>query len=120
MTFPFASLTAWLALAAYAGLSWHFLAHAHGWSIPWRRALNIEHLLVAAALALHFLALLPANAHGLAFGLGQSLSTVMWLTVLIYWTASFLQARRPANLPDADGGAGRGAGAGVAAGLSGL
>jgi hypothetical protein len=89
MTFPFASLTAWLALAAYAGLSWHFLAHAHGWSIPWRRALNIEHLLVAAALALHFLALLPANAHGLAFGLGQSLSTVMWLTVLIYWTASF-------------------------------
>lgn len=54
MTFPFASLTAWLALAAYAGLSWHFLAHAHGWSIPWRRALHIEHLLVAAALALHF------------------------------------------------------------------
>ena len=44
---------------------------------------------MAAALALHFLALLPANAHGLAFGLGQSLSTVMWLTVLIYWTPVF-------------------------------
>ena len=89
MTLPFASLLAWLALAAYAGLSWHFLAHAHGWRIPWRRALRTEHLLVAGALALHLLALLPANAHGLALGLGQSLSTVMWLTVLIYWTASF-------------------------------
>ena len=59
MILPFASLTAWLALAAYAGLSWHFLAHAHGWRIPWRRALPTEHLLVAATLVLHLLALLP-------------------------------------------------------------
>ena len=62
-----ALIFAWLALAAYAGLSWHFLAHAHGWSIPWRRALNIEHLLVAAALAEGWAVSVPDHegTHGL-------------------------------------------------------
>ena len=113
MTFPFASLTAWLALAAYAGLS------AFPGSRPW-----LEHSLAARAQYRT-----PAGGRRAGAALsgavrhpwpgvwpGPEPSTVMWLTVLIYWTASFFTNRRP-NLPGADGGAWRGASA-AAAGLS--
>lgn len=71
-------------------MSWHFLAHAHGWRIPWRRALRTEHLLVAGALALHLLALLPAYLQQLVMeSLGKRVrldgSPVAADTVPVWW-----------------------------------
>lgn len=49
-----------------------------------------EHALIGLALAGHFVSLIAPSENGLlSFGVGHALSIVMWLTVLMYWTASF-------------------------------
>lgn len=89
MTLPIATLALWLAVAAYLSLSWHFIAHARGKPVIPRCVRN-EHALIGLALAGHFVSFIAQSENGLlSFGVGHALSMVMWLTVLMYWTASF-------------------------------
>jgi len=49
------------------------------------------HALIAAPLALHTLLLYRSvfSAEGMYFGVGDSISVIIWLTVLIYWLGGF-------------------------------
>lgn len=56
-------------------------------------ALAIEHYAVLLPLGLHTF-LLSQSAfgdHGLYLGIGNSISAILWLTVLIYWVGNFFQ-----------------------------
>jgi len=79
----------------YAALAFYF------WRTRWAHADNalsdaapstaLEHYAVLAPLGLHTL-LLSQSAfgnHGLYLGIGNAISAILWLTVLIYWLGNF-------------------------------
>lgn len=63
---------------------------AHQWRRPQGRHAGVERAAVAVGLALHgwLLAMDTFVAGGVSFGLGNAVSAIFWLTVLIYWLAS--------------------------------
>ena len=79
----------------YAGLGYHF------WRTRWAHAAHaqpaapssgaIEHYAVLVPLGLHavLLAHFAFGIHGLYLGIGNAMSAILWLTVLIYWLGSF-------------------------------
>ena len=79
-----------VAAAAYLGLAWHF------WNTRWRRRIaagglkSWERIAILAPLALHAWLIYSQifEAERLRFGFAQALSTMMWLTVVIYWAES--------------------------------
>jgi ABC-type uncharacterized transport system permease subunit len=80
----------------YGGLAWHF------WRTRWTHAPHpeypqtvpriVEHHAVLLPLALHavLLARTAFSAEGVHLGVGVAVSSIVWLTVLIYWAGSFL------------------------------
>jgi ABC-type uncharacterized transport system permease subunit len=79
----------------YAGLAFHF------WRTRWAHTAHaqpaapavdaIEHYAVLVPLGLHavLLARSAFGAHGLNLGIGNAMSAILWLTVLIYWLGNF-------------------------------
>ena len=88
-------LTYMLTALGYAALAFYF------WRTRWaateahapitRLSPTIEHLAVFVPLALHGFLLGRSifGGDGLHLGLGNALSAILWLTVLIYWTGNF-------------------------------
>lgn len=96
----FSLLTAALALLSYAALAWHFTVHwlnRPALSLP--RRPHGEHTLVGVALVLHALSITLPAGHWLALGVGQAVSVVMWLTVLIYWCIGLIHRMEGLQLP---------------------
>ena len=79
----------------YAGLAFHF------WRTRWAHAVHtepaapshdaVEHYAVLVPLGLHTVLLAQSafGAHGLYLGIGNAISAILWLTVLIYWLGNF-------------------------------
>lgn len=79
----------------YAGLAFHF------WRTRWAHALPtepaapshraVEHYAVLVPLGVHAVLLAQSafGAHGLYLGIGNAISAILWLTVLIYWLGNF-------------------------------
>ena len=89
-TAEFLPVAAGIALVCYLLLAWHFTAHWCGKSaLTLPRAPRIEHLLIGAALALHALTLAAPAGQLLHLGVGEAVSLLAWLTVLIYWITSW-------------------------------
>lgn len=79
--------------AALALLFWHrHWAQTSSTLQPARSVLR-EHVLIALPLALHGYLLYGSmfGADGLRLGVGNALSAILWLTVLIYWSSGFVQ-----------------------------
>ncbi|OGA37171.1 MAG: cytochrome C biogenesis protein [Betaproteobacteria bacterium RIFCSPLOWO2_12_FULL_62_13] len=80
----------------YAGLAYHF------WRTRWAHAAHaqaatsssgaLEHYAVLVPLGLHTVLLAQSvfGGHGLYLGVGNAISAILWLTVLIYWLANFV------------------------------
>ncbi len=91
------SILAYLAAFLLYGLiGWHLWRTK--WNVPARSADNPvataewEHYAILVPLILHALTLYQsifADA-GLSFGLGNAISSIVWLTALIYWLSSFI------------------------------
>lgn len=87
-------LTYLLCSLLYAALALYF------WRTRWRRSAAApsaalpqwEHYAVLAPLALHTLLLYRSalSGDGLYLGVGNAISTIIWLTVLVYWIGSFV------------------------------
>ncbi|AXK38400.1 cytochrome C assembly family protein [Crenobacter cavernae] len=86
--YPF--LLSLLLIAAYAGLSWHDFGRWRGVA-TWPRRPRVEQALLGGLLLVHaWLLFVPWSHAGPAvLGVGQALSMVMWLMLVIYWTGSF-------------------------------
>ena len=79
----------------YAGLAFHF------WRTRWAHAVHtepaapshgaVEHYAVLVPLGLHTVLLAQSafGTHGLYLGIGNAISAILWLTVLIYWLGNF-------------------------------
>jgi len=79
----------------YAGLAFHF------WRTRWAHAVHtepaapshgaVEHYAVLVPLGLHTVLLAQSafGTHGLYLGIGNAVSAILWLTVLIYWLGNF-------------------------------
>ena len=83
-------LTAFL-YAALAFLFWR--RHWAPAAIEATRAATWEHVLALVPLALHGFLLSQSmfGTDGLRLGVGNALSAILWLTVLIYWSGGFVQ-----------------------------
>ncbi|KZE31515.1 cytochrome C assembly family protein [Crenobacter luteus] len=77
-------------IAAYAGFSWHYFGQWRGVA-GWPQRAHLEQGLLGAVLLAHaWLLFSPWLLPGPAvLGVGQALSMVMWLMLLIYWTGRF-------------------------------
>lgn len=79
----------------YAALAFYF------WRTRWPRATDAEAADVSLGAAEHYAVLIPLGLHtvllarsaflpdGLHLGLGNAVSAILWLTVLIYWLGNF-------------------------------
>lgn len=79
----------------YAGLAYHF------WRTRWAHAVHAQPEAFPSAALEHYAVLVPLGLHtvllaqsvfggqGLYLGVGNAVSAILWLTVLIYWLANF-------------------------------
>jgi len=78
----------------YGGLGYHFwrTRWAHAGAAPPQSGSNaVEHYAMLVPLALHTILLARSmfGAEGLYLGVGDAVSAILWLTVLIYWIGNF-------------------------------
>jgi ABC-type uncharacterized transport system permease subunit len=76
----------------YAALAFYFWRTRWAHAVPAERGFNaIEHHIVLLPLALHTLLLTRAvfAPDGLHLGIGNAVSAILWLTVLIYWLGNY-------------------------------
>ena len=96
--YPITSLL-YLALAVYFWRTrWRAFAAA---AVPRSPSRGLEHLLVMLPMALHGALLYQSvfAADGMHLGIGNALSMIVWLTVVIYWLGNLTPDRPQGNVP---------------------